>query len=209
MIEIIGIVLSALIVIFAIVFHECAHGWAAYKLGDPTAKLAGRLTLNPIKHIDLFGTLILPGVLLALRFMGLNTIVFGWAKPVPVNFLQLNNPKRDMIFVAFAGPLVNIFFALCLSRVFNFFPSSEFRDVVEFGIFANLFLAAFNLIPIPPLDGSRILAGLLPNSLAFQYLKLERYGMLLVFILLYSGLFQKMVLPVVVVLAKFIGVSSL
>lgn len=158
----------------AVILHEYAHGWAALKLGDPTAKLLGRLTLNPFKHIDPIGTILIPIITkLTLGFP------FGWAKPVPVNFSQLHNPKRDMILVAAAGPAVNIVLAVIASLLFPLAPK-----IFSLAVVVNLMLAVFNMIPIPPLDGSRIVAGLLPTSLARKYLYLEPFGFIIVIVLL-------------------------
>lgn len=174
-------ILQTLEIIFvlgtAVILHECAHGWVALKFGDPTAKLLGRLTLNPFKHIDPIGTVLVPIITkLTLGFP------FGWAKPVPVNFANLNNPKRDMIFVALAGPAVNIVLALAASFLYPFGPK-----IFGLAVGINLMLATFNMMPIPPLDGSRVVAGLLPTSLARKYLYLEPFGFIIVIVLLQSG----------------------
>jgi len=200
------IVIVVAILFMAIILHEYAHGWMAFQRGDPTAKLAGRLTLNPIKHIDPIGTILLPGILIGLRMMGHNVFVFGWAKPVPVNFGQLRKPKQDMILVALAGPIINIIIAVLFSQLLLVIPLKYFHFVV-LGIFINLLLAIFNMIPIPPLDGSRVVMGLLPNRLAYQYARLERYGILIVVALLYLGLFERVVLPVIIACGHLLGVE--
>src|SRR3989338_5373311 len=160
--------------LFAVVIHEFAHGWVANKRGDSTARLAGRLTLNPLKHIDIVGTFIVP---LVLRLLGLMPI--GWAKPVPVNFANLRDPKRDMSLVAIAGPAINIIAAVAVSLLlrWEFLVALVFQSKVSsviflfliYFIYINLLLAVFNLMPIPPLDGSSIMLGLLPNPLARIY----------------------------------------
>jgi len=184
-----------LILAIAVILHEYAHGWVALKFGDPTAKMMGRLTLNPLKHIDPIGTILIPIITkLTLGFP------FGWAKPVPVNFSFLKNPKRDMIFVALAGPATNIVIAGMASLLL---PID--RNFFSLMIIVNLFLAIFNLLPIPPLDGSRVMAGLLPNDLARQYLRLEPYGFLILIILLQIKAIN-FLLPVIVVMAAFLGV---
>ncbi|HLF18173.1 MAG TPA: site-2 protease family protein [Candidatus Omnitrophota bacterium] len=195
------------VLFLAIVLHEYAHGWVAYKLGDPTAKIAGRLTLNPLKHIDPIGTILLPGILITMRMMGYDTFVFGWAKPVPVNFMRLRKPKRDMIWVGMAGPAINCLMAFLFAQLINLDMPLEDLQLLVLAIFINLLLAAFNMIPIPPLDGSRLVAGLLPNRLAMPYLRLERYGIFIVIVLLYFGLFEKMVIPVVNYLGNLLGVN--
>jgi Zn-dependent protease len=180
---------AALIVpmIFAIVFHEVAHGMVARMLGDPTAARLGRLSLNPIKHVDPIGTVLLPG---ALKLMGLP--VFGWAKPVPVDFRRLKNPKRDMILVAAAGPGMNLVMALIGTIALGlllrpYVGMQEPAGVAGFValnltnfLAINVFLALFNLLPIPPFDGSHIVEGLLPDSLSRGYGSLRKYGFLLV-----------------------------
>lgn len=200
------IISIATILFFAVVTHEYAHGWVAYKLGDPTAKLAGRLTLNPIRHVDPMGTIFVPGILIALRLLGLNTFLFGWAKPIPVNFLRLNNPRTDMIWVGLAGPAVNVVLAVAFSRLWWFPVPPAVSQFVEAAVFINLLLATFNMIPIPPLDGSRLVMGLLPRPLAVQYGRLERYGILIVIAFIYMGILDTIVLPVVEWAGRLLGV---
>ncbi len=204
MIDILAIIL---ILFFSIVLHEYAHGWTAYQLGDPTAKRAGRLTLNPFKHIDPIGTVLLPAVLLFLRSRGYPVFVFGWAKPVPVNFMRLRNPKKDMMWVGAAGPITNISLAILFSLLIKAYPSSEYIELLELAVFINLLLAMFNMIPIPPLDGSRVVMGLLPDRYLRLYIRLERYGILIVFALLYFGLFERVILPAIVFCGQLLGVQ--
>lgn len=201
------IISIAAILFFAVVVHEYAHGWVAYKLGDPTAKLAGRLTLNPVMHVDPVGTIFLPGVLIALRLLGLNTFLFGWAKPIPVNFSRLNNPRRDMMLVGLAGPAVNVILAVVASQLTRFPMSLDAYKFVEAAVFINLLLATFNMIPVPPLDGSRLVMGLLPRQLAVPYSQLERYGILIVMAFIYMGVLDAVVLPVVEWAGRLLGVQ--
>ena len=180
-------------VIFAITVHEVAHGWVAKKYGDNTASSLGRLTLNPIKHIDLFGTIILPGLLLVTG----TGFIFGWAKPVPVDPRNFKNPLKDMAIVALAGPVSNllmaVFWALITRLGVSIGAGAEYISLPLIytgvaGISINLVLALINLLPIPPLDGSRILTGMLPNYWAWQYNRLERYGFIILLLLLYTKL---------------------
>jgi len=195
------------VLFFSMVIHEYAHAWAANKLGDPTAKLAGRMTLNPLKHIDPFGTIILPILLMILRYFGSPYFPVALAKPVPVNFLRLRNPKRDMMLVGIAGPAVNIAAAILFSVVLRLTLAPAVHEFVGLAIFINLILAIFNMVPIPPLDGSRLVMGLLPRQIGMQYGRLERYGILIVFALLPFGLFHKVVLPITIFCAQLLGVQ--
>ncbi len=192
----------------AIVLHEYAHGWTANRLGDPTAKLLGRLTLNPIKHIDPIGTIVVPGLLLFAYLSGWtrSLFLFGWAKPVPVNFSRLNNPKRDMMLVAVAGPIVNVVLAFAVAQLIRSGLFAQWQEILQWALELNLVLAVFNMIPIPPLDGSRIVTGFLPNRLAYSYARLEPYGILIVLVLLQLGLLD-FVHPVIKSLAALLGVS--
>lgn len=200
------IAISLLIFLVAIILHEYAHGWVAHKLGDPTAKYAGRLTLNPLAHIDPIGTILLPLILVR---MG-SPVVFGWAKPVPVNFALLRHPKQDMLWVSLAGIAANIILALFFSLWLNIgvFAANTYGWLfLNYAILINLILAIFNALPIPPLDGSKILVGLLPQDLALYYMRLERFGFLILIVLLWLGFLGRIIRPVVIILAQLLGVN--
>jgi Zn-dependent protease len=191
-------------VLLAITLHEVAHGWMANRLGDNTAKVLGRITLNPLKHIDLIGTILVP---LLIAILSNFQFVFGWAKPVPINWGQLRNPRRDMAFVAAAGPLSNLIMAIlwaaCLKIGILLKP--ETSNVALFmaltgqaGITINLVLAFLNLLIIPPLDGSRILASFLKPKLAMNYLRLDNYGFLILILLMTTGVLGKLIYPPII-----------
>lgn len=191
-------VISVVVLLFSVIVHEVAHGFVAYKRGDSTAKLMGRLTLNPIYHIDIFGSIILPAIL-----MLTGAPVFGWAKPVPVNMYNLKNPKRDMIFVSLAGVTANFLLAVAAGAIM-FIIRAFFADVsimasiyliLQYVIVINIVLMIFNLIPIPPLDGSRVVLFLLPRDLAQKYAKIERYGFWIILILLMTNVLWKIIAP--------------
>jgi Zn-dependent protease len=192
----------------AIVLHEYAHGWVANQLGDPTARLSGRLTLNPIKHIDPVGSIIVPGMLLFAYLSGMThgLFLFGWAKPVPVNFSRLNNPKRDMMLVAVAGPVVNMILAFLLAGIIRPGIFSDHTTILKWALEMNLILAVFNMVPVPPLDGSRIVSGLLPSRAAYSYNRLEPWGIFIVLLALNLG-FLNFIYPIVDLLAGMLGVS--
>ena len=197
--------------LFGIICHEVAHGWVAYKLGDPTAKYLGRLTLNPIKHIDPVG-------LGMFAFTALLTpFAIGWAKPVPVQARYFKRPREGMVFVALAGPVTNLLVALLCAVILKFannlesaglFGSSLPLEIVQasarMGIGINCALAWFNLMPVPPLDGSHVVGGLLPASLADQFQALGRYGMIIIMLLLATGVFGRIIFPLIRQTARLI-----
>ena len=186
--------------LFALTFHEFAHGFVAYRLGDPTAKDAGRLTMNPLKHLDPLGTI-------AFFF-----IKFGWAKPVPVNPNYFKNPRKDMLWVALAGPVTNLMVAIAsailtrglwmLANILPYSTASEailvpLNSMLIASVWINLVLCIFNFLPIPPLDGSRILMGLLPDNLARSYVRIERFGFVIILVLAFSGLLSRAIVPII------------
>jgi Zn-dependent protease len=185
--------------------HEYSHGWVAYKLGDTTAKYSGRLTLNPLAHIDPVWTFLLP---LFLFVSSGGRFIFGAAKPVPINYWALKNPKRDIIWVGASGPLSNLLLAVLLS-VFIRIPLPEVVHFVIINLIViNIVLGVFNLVPIPPLDGSRILMGLLPGRLATQYASIEPFGFIILMVLIWMGVFGNMIWPIVELILKILGLSS-
>ncbi len=192
------IIFFIIILFLSITIHEFAHGWIAYKLGDLTAKHSGRLTLNPLAHIDPFGTVVLP-ILTLIISRGL--FPFGYAKPVPINPYNFKNPKKDIRWVGLAGPGINIIFAIILTLIIKL-NISFLQDALKLGVLINLILAIFNLIPIPPLDGSKILASLLPNKYSYPYLKMEKYGFLIIIFLIMSGFVKWFLIPLVNMIAN-------
>ena len=182
------IIFQILVLLFSVVIHEVSHGVVADHLGDPTARLQGRLTLNPLKHLDPFGSVILP-----LMLVLLNTgVVFGWAKPVPYNPLNLKKPEKGGAMIAAAGPLSNFILAIAFAIIFRvagaFFPNPVLLGLVSQIVLINIVLATFNLVPIPPLDGSRVLFALLPPSMDNLKYTLERYGFVLVLFFIFFGI---------------------
>lgn len=195
------IAVSIIPVLFAITLHEAAHGWMALRLGDPTAKMLGRLTLNPLKHIDPVGTVLLP-----LLFIVLMGFAIGYAKPVPVTEANLRNPKRDMAWVALAGPASNLMMAIIWMVIGSagYMMLTSGWDGARFLIYSgaiggliNILLMVLNLLPIPPLDGSRVVSSLLPGPMAWKYSRLEPYGMFIVLALILTGVWREVFMPLV------------
>lgn len=199
------IIIYALPIVFAITVHEASHGYAARYFGDMTAYQEGRITLNPLKHIDLFGTILLPALTVAL-----GGILFGWAKPVPVNFARLRNPKKDMLWVAAAGPASNFVMAIFWAFVIKFSISAP--EAIAYplalmgkaGVSINIVLMVLNLLPLPPLDGGRIAASLLPDNFARPFSQLERYGFIILIVLLFTGVLSKILDPFISVAYRLI-----
>jgi Zn-dependent protease len=193
------IALAALPILFAITLHEAAHGYVARHFGDMTAYQAGRISLNPIRHIDMIGTILLPLITLSM-----GGILFGWAKPVPVNFAALRRPKQDMLWVAIAGPASNLVMALGWAFIYKLgmtFPENYFAapllGMAKIGIEINIVLMALNLLPLPPLDGGRVAVSLLPHRQAFQLAKIEPYGMFILILLAFTSVLNLMLSPLV------------
>ncbi|MEN9316820.1 MAG: hypothetical protein RIS35_3213 [Pseudomonadota bacterium] len=183
------ITVYALPVLFAITIHEAAHGYVARMFGDQTAYLAGRISLNPLRHVDPVGTVLVPAAILLLSSIGGSGFLFGWAKPVPVNFGNLRKPKQQMIWVAAAGPGVNLLMAVLWALAMRAYlaiglDEPFFIEMAKAGVFVNIGLMALNLLPIPPLDGGRIVTGLLPTRLAWRFARIEPYGFFIVIILM-------------------------
>lgn len=192
------IAVSAIPIIFAITVHEASHGYAAKYFGDLTAERMGRITLNPLKHIDPVGTILLPALTLML-----GGVLFGWAKPVPVNFAGLRNPKKDMLWVAAAGPASNFVMAIFWVLVMKYaqmtpdFAAYFLLEMSKVGIMINLVLMVLNLLPLPPLDGGRIAVSLLPMNLAVKLSRLEQYGFIILIVLLVTGVLGRIILPII------------
>ncbi len=203
------LIIAAIPILIAITFHEVAHGFVAHKLGDPTAKIMGRLTLNPIAHIDPVGTIIVP---IMLFIFSKGTFIFGTAKPVPVNFHNLRHPRRDSALVSAAGPTMNVIIAFTsillfilvhkipTQSIFSTFVSQKIMIplsiMLQYSISFNIFIAAFNLLPVPPLDGGRIVTSLLPMKHSYQFSKLEPYGILIVLALWFTGIAYYIIAPI-------------
>lgn len=208
------LIVSVPALIVAITLHEVSHGYVANRLGDPTARMMGRLTLNPIKHIDPIGTVILP---LILTMLG--GVIFGYAKPVPINPSNFKDPRKGMAMSAAAGPITNIFLAIASSIILvlillplaSLLQSQMVNSVLtpialmlKYSIRINLFLAALNLIPILPLDGGRVLVGLLPHNLAIAYSKIESFGLIILYALIFTGIAGMFIFPLYSILKEFV-----
>ena len=201
--DIYNIVISISVFTIVIVVHELAHGYVAYLLGDTTAKDAGRLTLNPIAHADPVGTILLPALLIMAR----SPVIFGWARPVPVNPYNFADPKKGMFLTSLAGPGANFALAVIFAVLFKtglFPPHSVMWTFFLSGILISLVLGIFNLVPIPPLDGANIVASLLPEEAARSFMRLQRYGFIILIALLYLGLFDRVILPIVIILTRLL-----
>jgi|SRR5687767_12916992 len=198
------IVLWGVPVVFAITLHEAAHGYIAKLFGDRTAEMLGRVTLNPIKHVDPIGTILVPAVLLlTAKLAGGVPFIFGWAKPVPVTYENLRRPRTDMIWVAAAGPASNFVqavlwaFVLVASVAGGTLASEGLSEMARIGVNVNLVLMALNILPIPPLDGGRVLAGVLPGRAAYALSRVEPYGLFIILALLFTGLLDNLMRPLI------------
>ncbi len=191
-----------ILLIIAMSIHEFSHSWVAYKLGDTTAMYSGRLTLNPLAHIDIFWTVILP-----LLFFITTGLFIAAAKPVPINYWALKNPKRDMIWIGASGPLSNFILAILLSILFRVLPATSIISyIIRNLIYINVMLGVFNLVPIPPLDGSRVVMGLLPKDLSSRYASIEPYGFIIIVVLFGLGMLGRIIWPILIFIMRLLGV---
>jgi len=193
------ILIQLAILFFSIIVHEVSHGYVALRSGDPTAKYSGRLTLNPLRHIDPFGTVVLPILLILMR----SPFLIGWAKPVPINPYYLRNPKKDMAKIGAAGPLSNLGLAIIFAIIYRITGMGVISFFLLYAVFINLLLFLFNLVPVPPLDGSRIVAGFLTHDAYEKYMRIEPYGFIIVFALLFL-LFNSVLIPAVRLMCRLL-----
>ena len=204
--KIVVVLIQLLALFMAIVPHEVAHGYVAWKLGDPTARRANRLTLNPLAHIDLFGSILLPAMLMFMH----SPVLFGWAKPVPFNPWYFRDPRRGIMLVGAAGPITNFAMAILSALLFRLIGpvSGLFALFLAYLCITNIVLGVFNLIPIPPLDGSRVVMGLLPEDMVGPYQRLEPFGFIIIIGLLWLGVLDRVISPVAFFLLRFLLGSS-
>lgn len=205
--NVVDIIMQIAVLVFAVIIHEVAHGYVAFRLGDPTAKRAGRLTLNPIPHIDPFMSVLLPAFLI---FSG-SPFVIGGAKPVPINPAYFANHKKDVMLVSLAGPASNVALAVIgivlfvVSVKVEFLRNPGILSLMKYMILINTVLAVFNLLPIPPLDGSNVLMGLLPDEAAYNFQKIAPYGFLIIIVLLVMNVFDMILTPVLIGIQKLLN----